>query len=80
MAKHSAAAVTGNSSLARVAEHRAHYGRLDVSIPVSIEQTIEELARDNHAKKADVVRILLRYALTNRDWKSQGLLWGLANL
>lgn len=79
MARHSAADVTGNNC-ARLAAHRERYARLDVSISLHLEETIEELARDNHAKKADVVRILLRYALTNRDWKSQGLLWGLASL
>jgi len=79
MAKQIAADVTGNAC-SRVAEHRAQYGRLDVSIPLHLEETIADLARENHAKKADVVRILLRFALTNRDWKSQGLLWGLADL
>lgn len=72
--------ITGNVGRRRVAEHRATYARLDVSLSLSVDQTISELAHENHAGKAEVVRMLIRYALTNRDWKGQGLLWGLTGL
>ena len=69
MSKPDSSFVTGNVDRQRVAAHRALYARLDVSLPVSVDQTISELAVENHAGKAEVVRMLLRYALTNRDWK-----------
>ena len=80
MSKPESSSVTGNVGRRRVAEHRATYARLDVSLPVSVDQTISELADDNCAGKAEVVRMLIRYALTNRDWKAQGMLWGLTDL
>ena len=67
--------VTGNSA-ARVAAHREKFARLDVSVKPGISQTIEDLATMYDCPKVVVVRSLLRFALTNRDWKSQGLLWG----
>lgn len=76
MSAKSSAAVTGN----RVSAHRAKYGRLDVSIPLSVESTIAQLAQENQVDKAQVVRMLLRYALTNRDWRSQGMDWRLMDL
>lgn len=66
--------VSGNTAR-RVAAHRERYARLDVSVKPSVNQTIEDLATMYACNKVDVVRSLLRFALTNRDWKSQGLLW-----
>lgn len=67
--------VTGNSSALRVAEHRSKHVRLDVSVNLPIGKSIDDLASLYDCKKAVVVRSLLRFALTNRDWKQQGLLW-----
>ena len=67
--------VTGNSA-ARVAAHREKFARLDVSVRHGMSQTIDDLSTMYDCPKAVVVRSLLRFALTNRDWKSQGLLWG----
>jgi len=67
--------ITGNAA-ARVAAHRERYGRLDTSLPLKTVQTIEQLAEMFGTTKAEVHRSLLRFALTNRDWKQQGLLWG----
>ena len=78
MSKVKSSSVTGNA--ARVAAHRERVGRLDVSVPLSINGTILELAQENDANVSEVVRILLRYALTNRDWEKQGLLWNLGGL
>lgn len=80
MGHHSSGGVTGNVGRSRVAAHRAKHARLDVSISPSMLKTVSELASENGAQRADVVRMLLRYALTNRDWKAQGLLWGLCDL
>lgn len=69
------AVVTGNTSAVRVADHRSKHVRLGVSVNLPTGKTIDDLALAFDCKKAVVVRSLLRYALTNRDWKKQGLLW-----
>lgn len=79
----SAGLVTGNvgrsrnpaSDSQRVAKFRSKHARLDVPISLPIGKTIEDLASKYDCSKAVVVRSLLRFALTNRDWKTQGLLW-----
>lgn len=74
------AAVSGNgvrsSDSVRVAKFRSQHARLDVPVSLPIGKTIEDLASRFDCPKAVVVRSLLRFALTNRDWKNQGLLWG----
>lgn len=70
------AVVTGNTSALRVAEFRSKHARLDVPIPLPIGKTIDDLALYFGCSKAEAVRSLLRFALTNRDWKKQGLIWG----
>lgn len=75
-----AVAITGNVGRSRVARHRAKHARLDVSIPPNILETVDAIAEFAHTDRASVVRCLLRYALTNRDWKAQGLFWGLCRL
>lgn len=68
-------AVTGSTGAVRQAEFRSRHARLDVPISLPIGKTIEDLASQYDCSKAVVVRSLLRFALTNRDWKTQGLLW-----
>ena len=76
--------VTGNvgriqvlsSDSRRVVKFRSKHGRLDVPVSLPVSQTIDALASEFGCSKAVVVRSLLRFALTNRDWKKQGLLWG----
>ncbi len=65
--------ISGNA--ARVAKHRATHARLDVSVPVNISDTIDELAELYGTSRAVVLRSFIRFALTNRDWKKLGLLW-----
>ncbi|WP_234640664.1 hypothetical protein [Delftia tsuruhatensis] len=65
--------ISGNA--ARVAKHRATHARLDVSVPAHISSTIDELAEMFGTSRAVVLRSMLRFALTNRDWKKLGLLW-----
>lgn len=65
--------ISGNA--ARVAKHRAAHARLDVSIPVGMSETIDELAQMYGTSRALVLRSMIRFALTNRDWKKLGLLW-----
>lgn len=65
-----------SSSAVRVAEFRARHVRLDVSIAPQTGATIDDLAEQFDCSRSVVVRSLLRYALTNRNWESMGLLWG----
>jgi len=75
--------VTGNvsarrrpaSDSQRVAKFRSKHARLDFPVSLPIGQTLHELALQFDCSKAVVVRSLLRFALTNRDWKKQGLIW-----
>lgn len=67
--------VTGNASSRRVADFRARTARLDATIPLAMAATLDDLASLFDCHKSEVVRCLLRYALTNRDWRSQGLIW-----
>lgn len=69
------ASVAGNGSSSRVADHRSRHVRLDVSVAPHTGETLDELAVRFDCSRAVVVRSLLRFALTNRDWKSQGLIW-----
>lgn len=67
--------VTGNASSRRVAGHRAQHVRLDVSVSPRTGVTLDDLAAQFGTSRAVVVRSLIRFALTNRDWRQQGLLW-----
>lgn len=73
MSDHQREIISGNA--ARVAKHRATHARLDVSVPAHISATIDELAEMFGTSRAVVLRSMLRFALTNRDWKKLGLLW-----
>lgn len=73
MANASSEFISGNA--ARVAKHRSEHVRLDVSVTHRTGQAVDELALQFDTSRAVVVRSLLRFALTNRNWKAQGLLW-----
>ncbi len=65
--------ISGNA--ARVAKHRATHARLDVSVPLNLSDTIDEIAEMYGTSRAVVLRSMIRFALTNRDWKRLGLIW-----
>jgi metal-responsive CopG/Arc/MetJ family transcriptional regulator len=67
--------VTGNSVALRVVKHRSSHVRLDVSVSLRTGASIDGLASQFDCSRSEVVRSLLRWALSNRDWKTQGLLW-----
>ena len=79
MVRPNSSSVTGNASR-RVAQHREKYARLDVSVRHQTVDVIQQLAEQYLTSKSVVTRSLLRYALTNRDWKSQGLIWHMGDL
>lgn len=75
MATQDKGVVTGNGSALRVVKHRSSHVRLDVSVSLRTGASIDGLASRFDCSRSEVVRSLLRWALSNRDWKTQGLLW-----
>jgi hypothetical protein len=61
---------------ARVAAFRASHKRLDFVTNERVATTIASLAEQFDCSKNDVMNSLVRYALTNRNWRQQGL-WGM---
>lgn len=60
---------------ARQKAYRADKARYDFVTNTSVGGTIDELAAMYGATKNEVLNDLVKFALTNRDWKRQGLLW-----
>ena len=65
------------SDSSRLGEFRSKHGRIDVPVSLGVARTIDALASDFGCSKAVVVRSLLRFALTNRDWKKRFAMGGL---
>lgn len=58
---------------ARVRAHRAKLARLDVSIKPEIAETIAEISGELDCSRNELLNSLIRFALTNRNWKQVGL-------
>ena len=58
---------------ARVRAYRSKLARLDVSIKPEIADTIGEIAAALDCSRNEVMNSLVRFALTNRNWKQVGL-------
>jgi hypothetical protein len=58
---------------ARVRAHRAKLARLDVSIKPEIAYTIGDIAGELDCSRNELLNSLIRFALTNRNWKQVGL-------
>lgn len=61
------------SARARVKAHRAAHARLDVVVKPETKASIESIAAELGFSSTEVVRELLAFALTNRNWKQVGL-------
>lgn len=61
------------SAAARVRAHRAKVARLDVSIKPEIADTIGDIAGELDCSRNELLNSLIRFALTNRNWKQVGL-------
>lgn len=68
-----------SSPAERVAQFRKSKARFDFVTAPEIGETIEALAVQYAIGKNEVVNALVRYALTNRNWKTQGLVWARAS-
>ncbi|WP_157007932.1 hypothetical protein [Xenophilus azovorans] len=57
----------------RVKAHRQSHARLDVTVKPETKASIDSIARELGFSANEVVRELLAFALTNRNWKQVGL-------
>jgi len=62
------------SPAARKAACLANKARIDYQDDPAIVATIEDIATQLDRTKQDVMRSLVRFALTNRNWKQLGLM------
>ena len=62
------------STAARVKAHRASLARLDALVKPETKATIKSIAEALDASQNEVIEHLIRFALTNRNWKQVGLM------
>lgn len=61
------------SAAARQAAFREANRRIDLTVTTELGETIDELSDTLGITKNSVVNALIRFALTNHDWKKRGL-------
>jgi hypothetical protein len=61
------------SAAARKAAYRADKARIDFTDKPEIASTLAEIAADLDCSKNELLQSLVRFALTNRNWKQVGL-------
>lgn len=61
------------SAAARKAAYRAEKARIDYTDKPAIAATLEEIAAELDCSKNELMQSLVRFALTNRNWKQVGL-------
>lgn len=61
------------SAAARKAAYRANKARIDFTDKPEIAATLAEIAADLDCSKNELMQSLVRFALTNRNWKQVGL-------
>ena len=67
------------SAAARKAAYRADKARIDFTDKPEIVATLNEIAADLDCSKNELLQSLVRFALTNRNWKQVGLYGARAN-
>ena len=58
---------------ARVRAHRAQQARLDVTFKPEIADTIKQISGELDCLANELLNSLIRFALTNRNWRQVGL-------
>ena len=61
------------SAAARKAAYRADKARIDYTDKQAIAATLDEIAAELDCSKNELMQSLVRFALTNRNWKQVGL-------
>jgi len=59
----------------RQAAYRENNARVDLVIPKDLNATLDEIAGQLDLTKNSLVNAMIRFALTNRNWKTQGAAW-----
>ena len=63
------------SAAERQAAFRERYPTINVRTEPHIKGTVRKIAEEFDVSEAEVINSLIKFALTNRNWQSQGL-WG----
>lgn len=59
----------------RQAAYRENNARVDLVIPKDLNAKLDEIAGQLDLTKNSLVNAMLRFALTNHNWKTQGAAW-----
>jgi len=62
-----------SSDAERVAAYRARKARTEITVDRSLMDTLDEIADYLKVDKSVLVRSMIKFALTNRNYKTQGL-------
>lgn len=60
----------------RQSAFRARNAKVDATISKEMDASIKEIAVHLDVSKNMLVRSMLRFALTNHNWKKSGIVWG----
>lgn len=63
------------SAAERQAAYRENNARIDVVIPKELNATLDDVAATLDMTKNSLVNAMIRFALTNHNWKTQGAAW-----
>lgn len=64
---------------ARLAAYRSRNVRVESYVSRDTAQTLRSIASDLDCSRTQLLESLIKFALTNRDWRRMGL-WGSANV
>ena len=59
----------------RQAAYRENNARVDLVLPKDLNATLDDIAQSLDLTKNSLVNAMVRFALTNRNWKTQGAAW-----
>jgi len=59
----------------RQAAYRENNARVDLVLSKELNATLDDIAHDLDLTKNSLVNAILRFALTNHNWKTQGAAW-----
>ena len=59
----------------RVAAYRERNARIDIVVPKETAETLADIAKVLAMPRSDLVHAMLRFALTNHNWKKSGAVW-----
>jgi hypothetical protein len=60
----------------RIAAYRERKTKLDLVVDKDRAEKIKEIAKTLGVSKNTLLNAMVRFALTNHNWKKQGIVWG----